>query len=100
MTIWEFIKACLNPSVEDLITTCFDAVFVYTGLANIHCLVRDKEVKGFDWKNMVLYVLWNLWSTLVIYPQANLYLANVMNVIYLTTQIIWIILYFKYKRQS
>lgn len=85
---------------EDLVTSVFDAIFVYSGVSNVRQLVRDKQVKGFDWRNMALYALWNIWTIFVIYPHAALYLANVINSFYLLTQIVWLTLYVRYRRSK
>jgi len=100
MTIVEFINTIIHPTKQDLVTSAFDTIFVYSGIQNLRVLIRDKEVKGFDWKNMCLYALWNLWTIFVIYPEASLYLANMINFFYLLTQIIWLILFIKYSKEK
>ena len=87
----------LNPSKADLITSAFDIVFVYSNYLNLVTLMKDKTVKEFDWRNMILYFAWNVWSTCVIYPDAKLYIANLFNVFILLLQLAWIVLYLRYR---
>jgi hypothetical protein len=95
--IAEWVQHMLHPSRTDLITAIFDTIFVCAGIENLRKLIKDKEVKGFDWKNMCLFLGWNVWSTFVVYPSASFYLANVINFIYMLTQITWLTLFFKYR---
>jgi hypothetical protein len=95
----EFLEHILYPNQKDIVTCCFDLIFVYSGVQNVLCLLRDKVVKGFDWRNMCLYVLWNIWSVFVIYPDAGLYLALVVNTLYLITQLVWLALFSHYYRR-
>lgn len=94
----ELLHLLTHPSQQDLITSAFDLVFVYSGIQNVKMLVKDKQVKGFDWRNMCLYASWNIWTLFVIYPSASLYLANAINFIYLSTQLAWLVLFVKYRR--
>ena len=87
----------LNPSNADLITSAFNIIFVYSNYLNLKTLIKDKTVKGFDWRNMILYFAWNIWSTCIIYPDAKLYIANIFNMIILLLQLTWIILYLHYR---
>lgn len=89
----------LSVSNNDLITCGFDLMFFYSGIQNIRALYRDKIVKGFDWRNMILFVSFNVWSIFVIYPSANLILANVLNVAFLCTQLTWIGMYLYYRKE-
>lgn len=93
-----YITTALGISPEDFFTCIFDLVFLYFGYQNNKALYRDKEVKGFDWRNVLLAVLWNIWSIVIIYPSAGLYYANVINMIYVITQVVWILMAWHYRR--
>jgi hypothetical protein len=99
LNISEFLHALTNPSRQDLITAIFDLIFVCSGISNVKRLIKDKQVKGFDWRNMCLYLAWNIWSTFVIYPAAQMHLANVVNFVYMLTQVTWLVLLVRYNRR-
>ena len=95
-----FLFSLFHPTQEDLVTAAFDVIFLFSGFNNLRSLYRDKEVKGFDWRNMVLYFLWNMWSIFIIYPKASLYLANLINCLYALTQVVWLSMYCYYRHES
>lgn len=97
MTFSELFQHIIPPTQQDLITSIFDFIFVCSEIQNLRVLIKDKQVKGFDWRNMCLYSAWNIWTIFVIYPNASIYLANVINILYLLTQIVWLSLFAKYK---
>ena len=100
LSLAKFLHGVIHPSRQDLITAVFDSIFVYAGVCNVKKLIKDKQVKGFDWRNMCLYLAWNFWSTFVIYPAAQMHLANVVNFVYMLTQVTWLVLLVKYNRQA
>lgn len=85
-------------SKDDFVTCIFDLIFVIAAFKNIQAILRDKQLKGFDWRNVVLYIAWNLWSISVIYPAANLYWANFLNMVLVFIQASWISLVLYYKK--
>lgn len=79
-------------SKEDLITSIFDLIFLLTQIWIIRILLKDKVVKGFDPKSMILFIGWNIWSLLYIYPAANLFIASIITGILILSQLVWFLL--------
>lgn len=91
----EFLAALLHTNQNDIYTSLFELVFLWTGIVNLKTIIRDKQVTGFDWRMMILYVAWNIWSIIAIYPPAALWYASALTALYILTQLVWIWLAWK-----
>ena len=83
---------------EDLVTSLFDICFLLASYRNIVKLKQDKALMGFDYRNFYFYISYSVWQSVVIYPNANLYLANVINICYIVSAAYYIYLLHKYKK--
>ena len=86
-------------SNADYFTSFFDLIFVLMQISNIKTILKDKDVKGFDYRSMLLYIAWNAWSLFYIYPTSGLYLASIITFILLVLQIVWFYLAVKIKKE-
>lgn len=89
-----------NISGADYFTSFFVLIFVLMQISNIKAILKDKDIKGFDYRSMLLYIAWNAWSLFYIYPASDLYLASVVTFILLVLQIVWFYLAVKIKKKE
>ncbi len=84
----------------DIVTAIFDIIFVYNGFVNIMKLYRDKDVRGVSLSYWMLCIAWNAWSTFVVYPTANLLMAQYLCGVLMLQYTAWLAMAFYYRQRS
>lgn len=80
----------------DLINAAFEALGGFILLLNVRRILRDKLVRGADWRVMGFFTLWGMWN-LFYYPHLGQWLSfaagiwiAVVNTIYLALMIYYV----------
>lgn len=88
----------MDITFNDFVTCLFDLSFIYAEWLCILALYRDKVVVGVDLRKWMLSIAWGLWATFVIYKEAHLPIAQLLNVIWLIEISVWLGMALYYKR--
>lgn len=84
----------------DLINGSFEVLAGLLQIANIVQIYKDKSVKGVTIYPLLLFTVWGLFNLIFFYPTLQLWLSWMGGSIIIVTNVIWIILYFKYKKDN
>lgn len=83
----------------DLINGLFEIGGAVATCLNVRSLMRDKEVKGVDWRMFVFYVGWGLFN-LIYYPHLGQWLSFAGGCCIVAANACWLALALAYKGAS
>ena len=61
-------------SLPDLANAIFEGLGAFVIFLNVKRILKDKQVKGFDWRVMLFFTLWGYWN-LYYYPHLDQWLS-------------------------
>lgn len=84
----------------DLINASFEigasAIIWY----NVHRILKDKEVKGLEWKTWIFYAVWGMYDFIYYYPHLEQTLSFYAAIFLSVGNWTWIGLAFKYRKKK
>ena len=90
-------------TLPDLVNAVFEVGGGAIIILNIKRIMRDKKVRGFDWRVMAFFTLWSYWN-LYYYPQLDQWLSFFAGLGIVVTNTIYTVLMVYYvmleRRQS
>lgn len=82
-------------NVPDAINCAFEMAAGATQTLNCRRLVRDRIVKGVDWRATAFFALWGFWN-LFYYPHLTQWLSFIGGVMVTTANVTWVVLALRY----
>lgn len=82
----------------DLGNALFEIVGAVFTWQNVRCLLRDREIRGVDWRVTGFWSAWGLWNLAFYGPGMGLWLSWAAGLVLVAGNIFWVILALKFKR--
>lgn len=82
--------------VPDAINGFFEAGGALLMWLNVKRIMRDKQVRGIDWRITTFFAVWGLWN-LFYYPSLDQWLSFTGGVVMTTANTVWLVLAIKYR---
>ncbi len=86
-------------TAPDIVNGLFEVLGGLTTALNIRALMRDKEVKGVDWRLTFFYTAWGLWN-LFYYPHLGQWASFAGGVVIVAGNAVWLALVIHYRRRA
>lgn len=86
-------------TAPDVINGAFELLGGLTTGLNIRALMRDKQVRGVDWRLTFFYTAWGLWN-LFYYPHLGQWASFAGGVVIVAGNLVWLALVIHYRRRS
>jgi len=64
---------------------------------NVYRILRDKMVRGVDWRVTFFFAAWGFWN-LYYYPSLHQWLSTAGGVVMVIANVVWVVLAMKYRK--
>lgn len=81
----------------DLGNSLFEGIGAALTWINVRRLLRDREIKGIDWRVTAFWAAWGLWN-LVYYPSLGQWWSAAAGAVLVTGNLVWVWLAIRIKR--
>ena len=89
----------MSPKHLDIINGLFETLGAFFTWRNALALYRDKMVRGVYWPTTAFFSAWGLWN-LIYYPNLNQWISFTGGAMLVIGNVLWVILYFVYRRED
>lgn len=83
----------------DITNSVFESCGAICTWLNVRKLLKDKLVRGVDWRLWIFYTLWGLWNILF-YPINGFWFSWAAGIVLAMGSVIWVILAYKYRHNT
>lgn len=84
-------------SAPDLINGGFELIAAFAQAVNVRQLLRDRQVRGVDWRVTAFFTSWGLWN-LFYYPHLDQWLSFVGGLALVLVNAVWVAMALRYER--
>ena len=81
----------------DIINSLFELSTSIIALINIYRIIKDKKVRGVEWRSWIFYTIWSFWACYY-YVDINHIFSFVAAISVATCNVWWLTLSIKYRK--
>jgi hypothetical protein len=81
--------------IGDIVNGCFEGVGAFMTWINVRRLLKDKEIKGIDWRVSSFWASWGIWNC-YFYPSLDQWFSFAAGAVLALGNCVWFALAFYY----